>query len=530
VYMITNNFSDFPMDKLKPAVFLNRDATIIDTVGLAAGTDQIRLFSDTIPALQILSRNYDLFVLAHESGISDNRVSCRQVAGVNLASDDLLRRKSVRIKKWYVCPHSGNHSCRCMTPNSTLMQEAAARYGIDLSQSFMIGNHPDDVRCGESIGVFGLYLLSGGGARHLTDLPSDRLVFHSLLDAAHWIGRHPKPAEQLEASVRRASAVVKQGGLVAFPTETVYGLGADAFNPQAIARIYEAKGRPLHNPLIVHISDIEQLESLVDDIPLTARSLIDRFWPGPLTLVFRKKHCVPDIVTAGHPTVAVRMPIHPLAAKLIRLSETPIAAPSANIFGRTSATSASHVLEQLHNACDVLIDGGACRIGLESTVVSVAGPKLVLLRPGSFNVEELETAAGTDIFTGAPATDPDKMQSPGMLTSHYQTVTPLYITSDAHFFSDRPDVGVLLFENTHRAFAGPVRTLSPSGDLKEAAVNLYTAMRGLDALDLCAIVAELLPERGLGLAINDRLRKASVKSKILHPTSCAAITRGYEPL
>lgn len=517
------------MDKQKPAVFLDRDGTLIEDVGVLRHPGQIRLFPDTIEALRLLDKNYLLFVISNQPGISRKQVTCRQVTGLNLALDDILRKNNIRIQKWFVYPHVRTEECRCIKPNPFFLQQAAAEYGIDLAHSFMIGDHPHDVYTGDPVGVFGLYLLTGHGIRHIDDLSSEKLVFHSIGHAAAWITKHPRHKEDLEESLRNGAAIVKNGGLVAFPTETVYGLGADASNPQAVARIYEAKGRPLHNPLIVHISDIEQLESLVDDIPLTARSLIDLFWPGPLTLVFRKKRCVPDIVTAGHPTVAVRMPIHPLAAKLIRLSETPIAAPSANIFGRTSATSASHVLEQLHNACDILIDGGACRIGLESTVVSVVDRKLALLRPGSLSIEELEMAAGTDIFTGAPVTDPDKMQSPGMLTSHYQTVTPLYITNDALYFSDRPDVGILLFENTHRAFAGPVRTLSPSGNLKEAAANLYTAMRSLDSLGLYAIVAELLPEKGLGFAINDRLRKASVKTHILHQTSRAAIPRGAEP-
>ncbi|MDI6743169.1 MAG: L-threonylcarbamoyladenylate synthase [Smithella sp.] len=500
------------MNNLKPAVFLDRDGTLIEDVGILTHPDQIRLFPDTIDALQRLSRNYVLFVVSNQPGISKGLVTSQQVASVNSALDDLLRKKNVTIRKWYICPHQRNENCHCIKPNPFFLQEAAYRYGIDLPRSFIIGDHPHDVYTGDTLGVFGLYLLTGHGARHLPELPADRLVFHSLLEAVHWISKHPQPAQQLDASVRRASAIIKKGGIIAFPTETVYGLGADVFNPQAVAKIFKAKNRPLYNPLIVHIAEIAQLAPLVADIPDVAWPLINRFWPGPLTLIFRKRQIVPNIVTASHPTVAVRMPLQPLAAKLIRLSETPIAAPSANFFGRTSPTSATHVMDQLQNVCDAVIDGGACRIGLESTVLSLTEARPRLLRPGAITQKEIEQVVGRLMLVDVPPAKAGSVESPGMLPYHYATKTPLCLVDSLAAFSRRPDVGVLLFAPSELLFDGPVELLSPSGDMIEAASNLYAAMQKLDLLGLSAIITNLTEETGVGIAINDRLRKASFKT------------------
>lgn len=510
--MTMSSFLAFPMDNLKPAVFLDRDGTLIEDVGILTHPEQIRLFPDTIDALQALSGNYVLFVVSNQPGISKGLVTSQQVASINFELDDLLRKKNVRIRKWYICPHQRNENCRCIKPNPFFLQEAAYRYGIDLSRSFIIGDHPHDVYTGDTLGVFGLYLLTGHGGRHLPELPADRLVFHSLLEAAHWISKHPQPAQQLDTSVRDASAVIKKGGVVAFPTETVYGLGADVFNTRAVAKIFKSKRRPLYNPLIVHIAEIEQLASLVSDLPDTACSLINCFWPGPLTLIFHKRQTVPDIVTAGLSTVAVRMPAHPLAEKFIRLSETPIAAPSANVFGRTSPTSATHLMDQLQNVCDAVIDGGACRIGLESTVLSLTDAKPRLLRPGAITQNEIEQVIGRLMFSAVPSAKPGPLESPGMLSYHYATKTPLYLVDNLAVFSRRPDVGVLLFTPSELMFEGPVELLSPSGDLIESATNLYAAMQKLDLLGLSAIIAKSLDQTGIGIAINDRLRKASFKT------------------
>ena len=493
------------------AVFLDRDGTLIEDVGILRHPDQIRLFPDTIEALSLLAKRFELFVITNQPGISTGQITSREVAGVNLALDDLFKKKGIYIRKWFVCPHTRNDHCRCMKPKPFFIRQAAEKYNLDLTGSFCIGDHPDDVLTGNALGVFGVYVLTGHGIRHLGELPEDRPVFHSLTQAAAWIEEHPLAMDDLDRAISHASAMIKSGGLVAFPTETVYGLGADAFNPLAVARIFEAKRRPLQNPLIVHISDPAQLDLLVSDISPTARKLMDRFWPGPLSLVFPKKDLVLDIVTAGHSSVAVRMPAHPLATELIRRSGTPIAAPSANAFGRTSATSAAHVLDQLRNVCDILIDGGACRIGLESTVVSLVSHTPALLRPGAIGMDELELATGIRFMNETTAPHSSGLKSPGMMTSHYQTETPLNITDDFSPFYDRDDVGFLVFGSDAPRFPGPVRNLSPAGDLREAAANLYKTMRELDGLGLCKIVARLLPEEGLGHAINDRLRKAACK-------------------
>jgi len=499
------------MHEQRAAVFLDRDGTLIEDVGFLRDPDQIRLFPDTIEALSRLAKRYELFIITNQPGINTGQVTSREVAEVNLALDDLCKKKGIYIRDWFVCPHTRSDHCRCIKPNPFFIRQAAEKYGLDLTRSFIIGDHPHDVITGKELGVFGLYVLTGHGSSHLDELSEDQLVFHSLAQAAAWIEKHPAPLDDLDRIISHASEIIKSGGLVAFPTETVYGLGADAFNARACARVFEVKKRPLHNPLIVHIADHAQLNLLVEDISPTARKLMDRFWPGPLTLVFRKKSAVPDIVTAGQPTVAVRMPAHPMATELIRRSGTPVAAPSANAFGRTSATSAQHVLDQLHNVCDVLIDGGACRVGVESTVISITGEKPALLRPGSIGIEELEATAETSFSRDVPFSA-NHLPSPGMMSSHYQTATPLHIVADFRPFADLPDAGFLVFGKITETFSGPVRNLSPLNDLREAAVNLYRAMRELDALSLRFIVAKPLPEAGLGYAINDRLQKASYKT------------------
>jgi L-threonylcarbamoyladenylate synthase len=296
--------------------------------------------------------------------------------------------------------------------------------------------------------------------------------------------------------------------VTAFPTETVYGLGADVFQPDAVKRIFAVKGRPQFNPLIAHIADMDQLEKLVPSIPDQAMRLMDEFWPGPLTIVLPKRKEVPDIVTAGMDTVAVRMPENPIALDLIRRCGTPIAAPSANKFTYTSPTTAQHVKEQLGSLCDVVIDGGACRVGVESTVISFTGSAPVLLRPGGVPVSEIERLIGK-VATPAPGKS-NGLESPGMLPNHYAPATPLSaFETIPDKYRDMADVGVLLFGPTGRTFKGVMEILSQHGDAGEAASNLYAALRRLDALGLREIVAEYAPHQGLGQTINNRLSKAA---------------------
>ncbi len=311
-------------------------------------------------------------------------------------------------------------------------------------------------------------------------------------------------------AISAAAAFLREGGLVAFPTETVYGLGADALNPKAVARVFETKGRPRFDPLIVHVADFVQLGEIIADFPLKAQALAKRFWPGPLTLVLPKKNVVPDIVTAGLKTVAVRIPAHPVALDLIRAAQRPIAAPSANRFGRISPTCAAAVKEELGESVDVVLDGGPCRVGVESTIISFADREPLLLRPGGVGAEEIETIVG-------PLLIPDRTEarplSPGRLPRHYAPRTPLVLWSGSNLTIDGKRIGLLTLQSPlNQDHFVAVEVLSKSGDLHEAAANLFAAMRRLDSLGLDLILAYPVPNHGVGLAINDRLLRASIDS------------------
>lgn len=314
-----------------------------------------------------------------------------------------------------------------------------------------------------------------------------------------------------DKAIQQAAEIIRKGGLVAFPTETVYGLGADAFNPIAVARIFEVKKRPHFDPLIVHVSNQDDLRRLVTEIPITARRLWEQFWPGPLTLVLDKKEVVPDIVTSGLPTVAVRMPRHPMTLRLISLSGTPIVGPSANRFGYLSPTTAEHVREQLRDQIDFILDGGRCEVGVESTIISFNEERPRLLRPGGVPLEEIESIIGqVEIHSRAE----DKALAPGMLPRHYAPRTPILVEWDEKNFSSKKakKVGLLAFREPKGSQKfHHVEILSKKGDIREAAANLFAAIRRLDALNLDLILAEPIPEVGLGRAIMDRLRRASAK-------------------
>jgi L-threonylcarbamoyladenylate synthase len=309
-------------------------------------------------------------------------------------------------------------------------------------------------------------------------------------------------------AIRQAAEIIRQGGIVAFPTETVYGLGADAYNPLAVARIFEVKRRPFFDPLIVHIASPAHLQKLVKDIPSSARKLTERFWPGPLTVVLFKEEYIPDIVTAGLPTVALRMPNHPMALSLIKESKCPIAAPSANPFGYLSPTTAEHVREQLGDQVDLILDGGPCTVGVESTIVSFLDGKPRLLRPGGASLEEIESIIGKVEISPTQ----DRPSAPGMLLRHYAPRTPIVLDWDEkHLDSYKgKKIGFLAFQEPENFLQFQhVQVLSKKGDFREAAANLFSAIRRLDALDLDLILAQAVPEVGLGRAIMDRLRRAT---------------------
>ncbi len=300
--------------------------------------------------------------------------------------------------------------------------------------------------------------------------------------------------------------------MVAFPTETVYGLGADALNPYAVAEIFEVKNRPQFDPLIVHVADMRQADILVQKFPALALKLVEKFWPGPLTVVLPKSPMVPDIVTSSLPTVAVRVPNHPLALDLIRESGRPIAAPSANPFGAVSPTTAGHVRNSLGSKVEVILDGGPCSVGVESTIVSFMDKEPVLLRPGGAPLEEIQALIGQ---VRVQTTAAEKPLAPGQLPQHYAPRTPLVLDESLENLPEGKKIGLLtLREPRDSTPFTAVEVLSYKGDLKEAAANLFAALRRLDEKGLDLLLAHPVPHEGLGRAINDRLYKASHKNQL----------------
>jgi L-threonylcarbamoyladenylate synthase len=300
--------------------------------------------------------------------------------------------------------------------------------------------------------------------------------------------------------IARAARLITRGRLVAFPTETVYGLGADAGNDRAVAAVFEAKKRPSFNPLIVHFADIESARRVVA-FDARADALAAEFWPGPLTLVLPRRAGgrLSLLVSAGLDTAAVRVPSHPVARALLQAADCPVAAPSANRSGSVSPTTAAHVLESLGGRIDAVLDGGRCAVGIESTVVDLSGAAAGLLRPGGVAHEEIEALIGP---LARPETDPRAPRSPGLLERHYAPSARLRLGAR----TARPGELLLGFGPEAPAEAA---NLSPSGDLREAAANLFAMLRELDREDVAAIAVMPVPETGLGVAINDRLRRAA---------------------
>lgn len=305
-------------------------------------------------------------------------------------------------------------------------------------------------------------------------------------------------------TIDRAAALLRDGAVVAFPTETVYGLGASALDAHAAARIFEIKRRPSFDPLIVHVSGETMLEGVVLDIPPAARALMEAFWPGPLTLVLRKRDIIPDLVTSGLPTVAVRMPAHPVARAILEAARVPLAAPSANPFGYLSPTRAEHVARMLGDAVDLIVDGGPSEHGIESTIVMLE-PRLVLLRPGAVDAAAIEAIVGP---LARELGDDARPLAPGRLPQHYAPATPIEILGTRGAAADCARAGLLAFREPRPGYAA-VRVLAPDADLREAATHLFEYLHELDALGLDRIDVELVPARGVGIAINDRLARAA---------------------
>ncbi len=317
--------------------------------------------------------------------------------------------------------------------------------------------------------------------------------------------------------VSQAAAALRRGELVAFATETVYGLGGVALWPETVARIFEAKGRPTFDPLIVHVPDLAAVRQLVTHLPPVAEQLAAHFWPGPLTLVLPKAACIPDLVTSGLSSVAVRIPQHPLALELLRAVGLPIAAPSANLFGRVSPTTAAHVEDQLGDRIESILDGGPCEVGVESTVLVIPeSGQPTLLRPGGVSVEEIEALIGpiqlpAEPIPGVPSISPAAQLAPGCLPQHYAPTTPITI-DDLQLPPPPGRYGALAFKRCpHLEQYSAVEILSPSGSLPQAAAELFAALRRLDQRGLDGIRTERFPEHGLGRAINDRLCRAAYR-------------------
>ncbi|MCF8475528.1 MAG: threonylcarbamoyl-AMP synthase [Pseudolabrys sp.] len=306
------------------------------------------------------------------------------------------------------------------------------------------------------------------------------------------------------ATIEAAAACLSQGGLVAFPTETVYGLGADARHGEAIARLYAAKGRPAFNPLIVHVADTDAARRLAV-FNTDAEKLASAFWPGPLTLVLPKRPDCPvaALALAGLDSIALRLPAHPTARALLTSFGGPVVAPSANRSGHVSPTSASHVLSDLRGRIDLILDDGPCPVGVESTIVACLGEP-TLLRPGGVARAEIERVLGRALAMPAADESGDAPLAPGMLASHYAPKARLRLDAAA----PRADEALLAF-GPAQAFAGTMLNLSPGGDLIEAAANLFSHLRALDAAGASAIAVMPVPHDGLGEAINDRLARAA---------------------
>lgn len=318
------------------------------------------------------------------------------------------------------------------------------------------------------------------------------------------------------ANIERAVAILRAGGLVAFPTETVYGLGADASNPVAVGRIFAAKGRPADHPLIVHLASADMLDAWAAEVPPLARALAAACWPGPLTLVLRRAPHVPDAVTGGLDTVGLRVPAHPLALALLRAFGGGIAAPSANRFGAVSPTTAAHVREELGDRVDLVLDGGPCEVGVESTIVDLSGgpDAIAILRPGGVARERLEALAGREI----PVRHGGAVRAPGMLDQHYAPAARVVLVAAGEQAARAAVLRARGLRVGALAFA-PAGTMADAtvvelgGSEEEAARRLYRALRELDGAGCDVILATLPEERGLGLAIADRLRRAAAASR-----------------
>jgi L-threonylcarbamoyladenylate synthase len=318
-------------------------------------------------------------------------------------------------------------------------------------------------------------------------------------------------------NIAQAARYLQEGKLVGIPTETVYGLAGNALSAGAVSSIFEAKNRPAFNPLITHTCDLERVEAYVKTLPDTARQLAAAFWPGPLTLLLPKKDIIPDLVTAGSDTVAVRIPRHPLTLDLLRLLDFPLAAPSANPFGYISPTRAEHVNEQLGGKTEYILDGGPCTVGIESTIVGFEGDTVLIYRLGGVSLEDMEAVVGQNkTRLHAKVVENSNPAAPGMLKSHYAPAKKVLVGNISEMLGQYPkhEIAIITLKDYYPQVSQERQVaLSVSGNLSEAAQKLFSALRELDKLPGKYILTEQMPEYGLGNAINDRLMRASAEKE-----------------
>ena len=326
--------------------------------------------------------------------------------------------------------------------------------------------------------------------------------------------------EKDKSAYEKAASLLKSGEVVAIPTETVYGLAANALSGEAVEKIFAAKGRPQDNPLIVHIADLKQMKELARYVPESAKKLADAFWPGPLTIILPKADCIPVQVSAGLDTVGIRFPSHKVAQKLIKTAGLPLAAPSANLSGRPSTTTSNHVMQDLKGKIPAVLEGGACQVGVESTVISLVGEKPRLLRPGGISLEQLIEVLG-DVEVDRAITekidDDVRVSAPGMKYRHYAPKAPVTVVCgnpDKTFeyikLNAGEKAGVLCFKEYVKMFPKcECREMGSVNDLKEQAKRIFDALRAFDETEVCEIWAQCPSDKGLGLAIANRLKKAA---------------------
>ena len=317
---------------------------------------------------------------------------------------------------------------------------------------------------------------------------------------------------EIGSDINKAKLLLEQGELVAIPTETVYGLAGNGLSPAAIGKIYAAKNRPQFNPLILHVADLDQLGKWVQAIPNACRDLINKLSPGPITYLLPKSDSVPDIVTAGSHRVAIRIPAHDLTLSLLSQLDFPLAAPSANPSGYVSPVTSQHVYEGLSGIIPYILEGGAAKVGLESTIVGFEEGKIVVHRLGGIAAEEIEALTGQEVELRLAHAAPT---APGQLKSHYATKKPLLLGDIKQLYQENTGkkIGVLSFQTNYELPGIIQYQLSPSGNIDEAASQLFSTMRKLDQVDVDLILAEIFPDRGLGKAINDRLERAAYPLK-----------------